>query len=1214
MKKLLFVLAFLFGSHFVAAQCTSTTPNLGLLVPAFNCPNWNTSVNSNFFQLDTIIPAIQAGVTPFGTFAARPGVCTAGSLYVATDKTPGFNILTCGAGNVWYFPAFGWIYTVGTLPTGVAPGYLVSVTDGFSSSNYCTVGGGIIIGLCQWTGTVWQPVSSSGGTPSFGVVTPGTNTGALVMGSGGSLTFSGTGTINANLINATRLSSLATGPLCNTSGTGVPFICLVSSFPTLNQNTTGTAAAFTGTPTTCGAGVATTGITANGTPVGCFTPTGTLNGMVAGEPAIGQSATSAIASPSYVDAYALNQANGGTWDICESISQAFLSFSNKQGTVDARGFTGNQGCTVATATGSATNGMIPGANCQNTTQGGGTCNGQIISRGRILLSNTLTWFLPVVSTEAGNTSGSAGSKVNYDRIGTVVIPFGVTIEGIGNSAAGSQGGQTQIIACQSAGYLGVTNCPAPATTEIYQITSITVTQQTAAPGRQYAHIVTATQSDIVGGQPFRISGAVASGNVTMVDFNNSYTACESSAYSDVVTDPSCGGGSGGQSTTGAADIYMPVNSGITSLTVTSIGSGYGSTPPTCSLPAPANSGGVQATCIATVSSGSVSGLYVVNRGTGYASGQATGTVTLSGNATATFQTIPSSCTRGTNVSCGYLYGQLPLLHMIGFNNGISSSTTLGVGVSMGDHLLNVNIDCKFVPTCVAVSSRSVQENSQIKDNWFGNSPDRDVDFHGFQTQNSDALNGNRETLTSLNNRQKAVAAGAYTFGSGTLSLTTGSQAFVQYGVYYVFGSPANIGCAKSVNSTTLPTYPTYIPMVATSVTGTSVVLDDSGTGCATSGSGTDTYTVGEICEPGMEIIYLGDVGPHGIQDNTADYSNCVNSGSFPVAYNAALRINTNSTQAPYLMGGHAEGAIYGILAGDSQAFRGMSLMSWAGIPTPNMGSFGNNNQAGGQYQSEIGSSAIKIRSEFNNTSVQATSDYTVINSISNNPNHLYYTVNDDNPVNAAGTDGCHVQDQVTSLYAVDRTLTGEVMLTTTSCGNNLGTGAAISPGKGGNAAIFQGQIGGTPAAITQNVVTLYGNFYVQNLLGGLTHMNWNIAFADNSGNLYDLGLYGPCVPAQTGCPLAVHLGATAGTSFASGTGLQGTTLIPTVAIILPGNYYIAATTNCASTCATLATGPAQMQIVSGNSATASSGGVLPATITIPAQSITTASLPQTGIH
>ena len=146
-------------------------------------------------------------------------------------------------------------------------------------------------------------------------------------------------------------------------------------------------------------------------------------------------------------------------------------------------------------------------------------------------------------------------------------------------------------------------------------------------------------------------------------------------------------------------------------------------------------------------------------------------------------------------------------------------------------------------------------------------------------------------------------------------------------------------------------------------------------------------------------------------------------------------------------------------------------------------------------------------------------------------------------------------------------------------------------------------------------MTVYGNWYNQNVLSGLSHLNWNVSVADNTADLYDFGLYGPCAPAQTGCPLAVHIGATAGTTFAPSGGLKGGTVatIPVVPLLLPGNYYIAGTCNATCT-ATLVSGPVQMQLVSANSVTASAGGALPATITIPGQSITSASLPQSGIH
>src|ERR1022692_559729 len=47
-------------------------------------------------------------------------------------------------------------------------------------------------------------------------------------------------------LNGTNLAGLSTGILMNTTGTGVPSIATASNFPTLNQNTTGTAANVTG--------------------------------------------------------------------------------------------------------------------------------------------------------------------------------------------------------------------------------------------------------------------------------------------------------------------------------------------------------------------------------------------------------------------------------------------------------------------------------------------------------------------------------------------------------------------------------------------------------------------------------------------------------------------------------------------------------------------------------------------------------------------------------------------------------------------------------------------------------------------------------------------------------------------------------------------------------------------------------------------------------
>ena len=120
--------------------------------------------------------------------------------------------------------------TVATLPGSPATGDKYLVTDGNGYS--CTSGGGSTRVLCRWTGAAWEVFNQgSGAAPAFSAVTAGTNTAALVMGTNGSLTVSGTGTINATNLNGTSLAGLATGILKNTTGTGVPSIAVAGDLP-----------------------------------------------------------------------------------------------------------------------------------------------------------------------------------------------------------------------------------------------------------------------------------------------------------------------------------------------------------------------------------------------------------------------------------------------------------------------------------------------------------------------------------------------------------------------------------------------------------------------------------------------------------------------------------------------------------------------------------------------------------------------------------------------------------------------------------------------------------------------------------------------------------------------------------------------------------------------------------------------------------------------
>ena len=133
---------------------------------------------------------------------------------------------------------------LGLLCVPIAP-----LTAQYSSPPGATISGTPTAGNCaSWlTATTLQDAGSvcggGGGGGAFSTITAGTNTAALVMGTGGSLTVSGTGSINATKINGTALSGLATGILKNTTATGVPSIagsadilaacttCVVASSP-----------------------------------------------------------------------------------------------------------------------------------------------------------------------------------------------------------------------------------------------------------------------------------------------------------------------------------------------------------------------------------------------------------------------------------------------------------------------------------------------------------------------------------------------------------------------------------------------------------------------------------------------------------------------------------------------------------------------------------------------------------------------------------------------------------------------------------------------------------------------------------------------------------------------------------------------------------------------------------------------------------------------
>jgi len=124
--------------------------------------------------------------------------------------------------------------------------------------------------------------------------------------------------------------------------------------------------------------------------------------------------------------------------------------------------------------------------------------------------------------------------------------------------------------------------------------------------------------------------------------------------------------------------------------------------------------------------------------------------------------------------------------------------------------------------------------------------------------------------------------------------------------------------------------------------------------------------------------------------------------------------------------------------------------------------------------------------------------------------------------------------------------------------------------------------------------------------------------ADNTANLYDIGIYSGTSGGT--CTQMAHTGPTAGTTFSPTASTWKTLSWTGGAVTLqPGRYYMAYTTSCTSSCATMGGDSAGMTFAgsSGNAnsnVSVTSGGTLPATVTCPTDSYTTSSMANWAIN
>jgi len=247
------------------AGTDSSTLNIGtggtLGTAAYTAATAYQAVNTSLTSLAglTYVSPSFVKMTGAGTFALDTNTyLTSLSGAVLTDQTAGQTIGLTGARltklwatditltNALVGSVTGNAGTVtnATLTTALTVNTgTVTLTGNVANTSVLTIGAGAVSVSGANTGD--QTITLTGG-----VTGSGTGSFATTVVTNANLTGDVTSVGNASTvvkINGTLMSGLATGILKNTTTTGVPSIAVAGDFPTLNQNTTGTAAGLSAT-------------------------------------------------------------------------------------------------------------------------------------------------------------------------------------------------------------------------------------------------------------------------------------------------------------------------------------------------------------------------------------------------------------------------------------------------------------------------------------------------------------------------------------------------------------------------------------------------------------------------------------------------------------------------------------------------------------------------------------------------------------------------------------------------------------------------------------------------------------------------------------------------------------------------------------------------------------------------------------------------------
>ena len=232
------------GTICILTTCGTVWPVGSAGIPNYNGANaWGTTYNASNTIPANFIPTLNQNTTgsaaKWTTARSLAGNSVDGSADVPfANKFVVQGTVDAGLSNAQFLGALGTGIVKNTTSTGVLS---IAVAGDFPTLNQNTTGS-----AAKWTTARLLAGNSTDGSADV----PFANK------------FIVQGTTDSGLSGAQFMGALGTGIVKNTTSTGVLSIAVAGDFPTLNQNTTGTAGGLTGSPAITVSSVTDTGLTA----------------------------------------------------------------------------------------------------------------------------------------------------------------------------------------------------------------------------------------------------------------------------------------------------------------------------------------------------------------------------------------------------------------------------------------------------------------------------------------------------------------------------------------------------------------------------------------------------------------------------------------------------------------------------------------------------------------------------------------------------------------------------------------------------------------------------------------------------------------------------------------------------------------------------------------------------------------------------------------